>query len=101
MLHAAFPVAFPFGKVVLLYFILVSATSFVLTCYDKLISKRNGPRVPEKVLLLVAGIGGELVMYLTMRLIHHKTHHQKFMVGLPVLVLLHLILVIGYVFLFS
>ena len=34
-------------------------------------------------------------MYLTMRIIHHKTRHAKFMVGIPVIMLLQLAAVIA------
>ena len=82
------------------YWLVVSLTGVVLTCYDKAVSV-NGRcrRIPEKTLLWVGAAGGALVMYLTMRLIRHKTLHKKFMIGLPLLVLSQAALICGYFYL--
>lgn len=56
--------------------------------------QRQGPRqkgkwrVPEDTLLFVALLGGAVGEYITMRLILHKTRHKKFMITLPVFILL-------------
>ena len=39
---------------------------------------------------------GSEPMYITMQLIRHKTQHKKFMIGLPLLILLHIALVVLY-----
>ena len=33
-------------------------------------------------------------MYLTMRIIRHKTLHKKFMIGIPLIILLQIVLVL-------
>ena len=40
------------------------------------------------MLLFVALLGGAVGEYITMRLIRHKTRHKKFMITLPVFILL-------------
>lgn len=42
----------------------------------------------ESTLLLIGVLGGSPAMLLTMRKIRHKTRHAKFMVGLPVILVL-------------
>ncbi|MBQ3133615.1 MAG: DUF1294 domain-containing protein [Clostridia bacterium] len=74
-------------------FAVMSLVAFLLTVYDKASAKAGGRRVPERTLLLVAALGGALVEWLTMRLIRHKTKHPKFMIGLPLLIVLHAVLV--------
>ncbi len=72
------------------WFALASAAAVVLTVYDKSASWKRGRRIPERVLLLVAFLGGALAMYVTMQLIRHKTKHTNFMIPLPLFILLHL-----------
>lgn len=55
------------------------------TLSDKRRAKRRLWRIPERRLLLIAALGGSPAMLLTMLLIHHKTKHAKFMVGLPLI----------------
>lgn len=69
------------------YIIVVSLCSIVVCVYDKKISKRNNVklRIPEKSLFIWSAVGGSVAMYITMRLIRHKTKHVSFMVGIPVI----------------
>ena len=59
-----------------------------LTVSDKVRAKKGKWRVPEDTLLFVALLGGAVGEYITMRLIRHKTRHKKFMITLPVFILL-------------
>ena len=60
----------------------------MLTVSVKVRAKSCNWRVPEDTLLSVALLGGSVGEYITMRLIRHKTRHKKFMVTLPVFILL-------------
>ena len=71
------------------YIAVISLLTIAVTVYDKIAAKkRPRHRVPENTLLLLAVLGGGPAEYLTMQLIRHKTKHKKFMVGLPVIILL-------------
>jgi len=72
----------------LIYFLIISFYSIMLTCSDKRLAKKGGRRVPEKRLFGAALLGGALAMYITMRTIRHKTLHKRFMIGLPVIIIL-------------
>ena len=63
-----------------------SVSAVILTAYDKYASRRRKTRIPEKTLFITAICGGSLAMYLTMLVIHHKTKHKRFMIGLPVII---------------
>lgn len=81
------------------YLIAVSLTAVILTVYDKLAAKllpRN--RIPERVLLGTAILGGAAAEYLTMQLIRHKTRHRKFTVTLPILIIIHVIIVLSIIY---
>lgn len=76
-----------------IWFALLSAVALILTVYDKAAAKLLPRlRIPEATLMSVGALGGALVMYITMQLIRHKTQHKQFMIGLPLLMLLHLLL---------
>lgn len=82
------------SKYFTLYFVFVSIISVFLVIYDKIASKKfKRKRIRESILLLFAFIGGAFFMYIFMKLIHHKTRHKKFMIGLPIFILLHVFLV--------
>ena len=76
----------------------ISLLSIVICIYDKIISKRDRVelRIPEKTLLLLSALGGSLAMYITMQIVHHKTKHAKFMIGIPVIMVLQVALIILY-----
>ena len=80
------------GLVFFIWFILISAVSIIMTVYDKWAAKRKKRRVPERTLLSLGLIGGAAAMYLTMKMIRHKTKKKKFMVGLPLEILLHVLI---------
>ncbi len=65
-----------------------SLIAAALTLGDKRAARRQGRRVPERVLFLWAALGGSAAMRVTMRLIRHKTLHRRFMWGLPAILLL-------------
>ncbi len=80
-------------KYLIIYFIFVSLISIFLVIYDKIASKKfKKKRVRENILLLFAFMGGAFFMYISMKLIHHKTHHKKFMIGIPIFIVLHIFL---------
>lgn len=82
-------------KIALLYFAVISFVSMVLTVYDKIASKKfKKNRIAEKTLICVAALGGAVAEYVTMKLIRHKTRHKKFMIGLPVIIVLQAILIV-------
>lgn len=75
---------------VLMYLACVSLISIVITSADKYCAVHRLRRVPESVLLGFGALGGSLFMYVTMKLIHHKTRKPKFMIGLPTILFFQL-----------
>lgn len=77
---------------ILIYFLAISLITVIVTVYDKKAAKnRPKHRVPEKILFLLAILGGSIAEYLTMLKIRHKTKHKRFMIGLPIIILLQVI----------
>ena len=79
------------------YIAVISLISIVVCIYDKKISKRNNVklRIPEKTLFLWSALGGSLAMFITMKLIRHKTKHLSFMIGIPVIFILQVALIVA------
>ena len=80
----------------LLYSAVISLVAVAVTCHDKSAAKKQKRRTPEKVLFLIALLGGALAMYITMKLIRHKTLHKRFMIGLPLIFIVQAGLIIYY-----
>lgn len=76
---------------IILYLILINIITVSLTVSDKRRAKKNQIRIPEKSLICMALLGGAVSEYLTMKLIRHKTLHNKFMIGLPLIIILQII----------
>lgn len=70
------------------YFIGVSLVTAFITVLDKILAKKGRRRISEATLLTLAIIGGSVAEYLTMKAVHHKTLHKKFMIGLPMIIIL-------------
>lgn len=79
----------------LIYLGVISLISVVVCCYDKFAAKHNPRhRTRESTLLLLSALGGSVAMFVTMQLIRHKTKHVKFMVGIPLIILVQAALVV-------
>lgn len=87
--------------VLIAYLAIISIISIIVCIYDKIISKKNRVelRIPEAVLLLLSALGGSVAMFITMLLIRHKTKHVKFMLGIPVIMILQAAVAFGIYFL--
>lgn len=76
----------------IIYFVGISLVSVVMTVSDKTSAKKGGWRIPEATLMTLGLFGGALSMYVTMKIIRHKTKHLKFMIGLPLEIAFHAVL---------
>ena len=83
-----------------LYFVAISVISAVVTVADKTSAIHGKRRISEKTLFFLALIGGGFSMYITMKVIRHKTMKKRFMIGLPLIFMLQ-ILVLFSVFYFK
>ena len=75
------------------YLIIINIMAVVFTASDKLRAIRHRRRISEFTLMTVAALGGSVSMLVTMLIIRHKTRHIKFMLGIPVIILIQLIIV--------
>jgi uncharacterized membrane protein YsdA (DUF1294 family) len=73
----------------LIWLALISLITFILYGLDKVQSKRNGPRIPENALHLLALVGGFLGGWVGRSLFHHKTKKGVFAFVLVVSTVTH------------
>lgn len=84
----------------LAYVLIISVIALCVTVYDKWAAKkRPKERTRESTLLLLSALGGSVAMLLTMLAIRHKTKHIKFMLGIPLIIILQIALIAALVFL--
>jgi len=66
----------------------------IMMIRDKQRARQGRHRIPESRLMWMAVLGGAWLMWITMLLVHHKTHRKKFMIGLPIITLIQVVLFI-------
>ena len=76
----------------LIYLLLINALGSFLMLADKHKARKNLWRIPERVLMGTAILGGSLGVFIGMRLFRHKTQHPKFSIGVPIILALHIFL---------
>ncbi len=86
-------------KIVLVYLLAVNIASIIVCVFDKYCAIKNLRRVPEKTLFMLSIIGGSVGMFATMKLIRHKTLHKRFMIGIPVIIILQIALAFAIIYL--
>ena len=75
------------------YLIIINILAMVFTVSDKLRAIKHKRRISEFTLMTIAALGGSVTMLITMLIIRHKTRHLKFMLGIPVIILIQLSIV--------
>ena len=66
----------------------VNIFAFFLAWYDKICAVYDFWRVSEKALFITALLGGAPGEYISMIIFRHKTKHLRFMIGLPLIIVL-------------
>ena len=83
----------------LVYFTLINLIGIISMAYDKRRAIKRKWRVPEAHLFFVALIFGSLGSIIGMYLFHHKTKHLKFIIGMPLILLIQVIILYKFRFL--
>ena len=79
-------------KALLIYLAAVNLAAFVLYGIDKRKAVKHKWRIPEATLILIAAIGGSVGALLGMFFFRHKTKHIKFIVGVPLILVIQIAL---------
>lgn len=73
------------------YELTINLLAFVLCGIDKYQAKRGQWRIPEWRLIHMALFGGGVGALFGMYVWRHKTQHKLFVIGVPLLVILHFV----------
>ena len=81
------------------YLIIINAAGLLFMLTDKRRAQRNLWRIPERTLMAVALLGGSFGTLLGMNLFRHKTKHDKFRIGIPIILSVQILFaVLIYIF---
>lgn len=78
-------------KDVILAIAAVNCLGILVTYIDKKNARFYINRVPNWVLMAIGVCGGAAGMLLAMKVLRHKTRYKRFMIGLPILIVLHVL----------
>lgn len=77
-----------------IYLIAINIATFFVYGIDKWKARRSKWRIPESTLLTLAVLGGSIGAFIGMRTCHHKTMHNKFKYGVPLIINLQVVLAV-------
>lgn len=78
--------------IVFYYLLIINALGLLLMHIDKQKAMKNKWRIPERVLLGTAILGGSIGCIAGMQVFRHKTKHLAFWLGLPVILCLQIVI---------
>nr|WP_307326703.1 DUF1294 domain-containing protein [Evansella vedderi] len=84
-----------------IYLVLINLLAYSIMWLDKRAARLNQWRTPEKVMFQIALIGGAVGISIGMKHVRHKTQKTNFKVGIPLLILMNIITIIGGLLLFD
>ncbi len=76
----------------------VNVAAFAVMAVDKSRAKKGAWRISERTLFLFALLFGSMGIWAGMYVFRHKTRHLKFVVGIPVILLIQLCAVLAYIY---
>jgi len=68
-----------------IYLLAINFIGFLAMGFDKFKAKKNFWRTKEKTLFIIAAIGGSIGSIIGMYTFRHKTKHNSFVFGMPLI----------------
>ena len=78
-------------KLLLIWLIFINIITYIIYAIDKYKSMHHKWRIRESTLILLAVIGGSVGALLAMYTVRHKTKHNQFRIGVPVILAVQII----------
>ena len=75
--------------ILIVYLVIMNIAGFAVMGADKKKAKDNAWRIRESTLFLVSFLGGSIGTLAGMYVFRHKTKHWYFVVGMPLILILH------------
>ncbi len=70
---------------IIIYLVVINVITFIVYGLDKWKAKQAKWRIRESTLLGLAAVGGSIGALLAMKVWHHKTLHNQFRYGVPLI----------------
>ena len=80
-------------RILMYYLIAVNVAAWIMYGLDKWKARSGKWRISERNLLIVALIGGSVGALAGMLMFRHKTKKPKFVIGIPVMLVVHCVIV--------
>ena len=81
-------------KLLLIWLIFINIITYIIYAIDKYKSMHHKWRIRESTLIMLAVIGGSVGALLAMYTVRHKTKHNKFRIGVPVILAVQIIVML-------
>lgn len=78
------------------YLLIINIVTFIIYGIDKYRSIKHKYRVSENTLIILAILGGVFGAFFGMIVFHHKTKKKKFVILIPILMLMWVYILIKY-----
>ena len=85
-------------KLLIAYLLIMNIAGVFIMAIDKSKARHHAWRIPEKSLFGVSLLGGSLGTWAGMYIFRHKTKHWYFVIGMPVIFVLHVLLLMFILF---
>ena len=76
------------------HLLVINLDGLILMGVDKSRARRGKRRIPEATLFLVAAIGGSAGVLIGMYAFRHKTQHDSFTIGIPLILFFEAVLIV-------
>lgn len=86
-------VSFFTAKNIIIYLFVINAVGYFMMWYDKRCAQSGQWRVKEKTLHTISLLGGSIGSLIGMYHFKHKTKHNSFKIGIPVIIFLQLCII--------
>ncbi|MDR3021449.1 MAG: DUF1294 domain-containing protein [Clostridiales bacterium] len=80
--------------VLVVYLITANIFAYIAMAKDKDAAQKKQWRIKESTLMWIAALGGSIGMLWAMHKLRHKTKHDKFRLGVPLILLCQILLAI-------
>ena len=77
------------------YLVIINIIGIFIMYIDKKKAIKKSYRIPEKNLFFICMIGGSLGIIIGMYKFRHKTKHNKFVYGVPLLLIINIVTIIN------
>lgn len=77
-----------------IYIFLINILGFLLMYIDKQKTINNKWRISETSLLSLSIVGGSIGIYIGMNKFRHKTKHNKFKIGIPIIIFIQVFFIV-------